>query len=875
MLANQFKCFLKGLSLGRFKVARRRSMRRGFRASDSEKLENRQLLSAITVTSIADNTTSGDGQTTLREALIQANADPDHDTIDFSPALQGKTIHLTQGPLQVTSQLDINGPGARLLEINGSTLSTVFDVKSDSFGPNAGASNDVRIAGLAIADAGDASIINDGADLTLTELFISDSDGDGVQNVKSGIRTFGNLTVENSTIANNQGNGIYSDGGEVLVRQSTITGHRGVGFHGILNLGASDLTVESSTVAFNQNQRGSVDGTSTGGGIQTTSEATLRNTLLVGNQGQTRTTTSEWYTVIIGGRPVRLTRPVTNFTSTNSNVSGPADSVFTLNTYSSNVIETSLADNGGPVDTLAIAGNASPAVDRGNSFGAEFDQRGFTRSVDSEFVENVAGGDGTDIGAVEFGSQEAPRLSISLIGGGGAEGNSGITPFSFTVTRSGDVSLPGTVDWAVTGSGDDPADADDFGGVLPGGTVAFGAGEASKTVTIGWTGDRDFESDEGFQVTLSNASNGATISTATANGAILNDDVSPPPEALLTFSYQLVSASSGQVIGANDSLGPGDAFTLQVFARENVAGISGIGSLIVDIDFDESIVEPVNYSKSVVDSNNWSSDLTQTTIGSTGSDQFIDNLGVDAPRSLNAVLGNGVNVLVASIPLRVKTDLDLQNVTSTTIAGLDAFSRGNTGGLIVNSLADAGGTVINAADIDFGSISLSVQPFDQFDLNRDGSVNTADLSALRGQLLQKLNDDSYVIPDRFDVNDDGSINTGDLSAERGRLLSLLSGSQSARPASPVIAETPLALPAVAQSSVVARSGELISPNDIQVVAASLPLSGYVEASSANTTPVELDGASTETATTLQGGDMLAIDNMFTGGELETTLNALT
>ena len=60
-----------------------------------------------------------------------------------------------------------------------------------------------------------------------------------------------------------------------------------------------------------------------------------------------------------------------------------------------------LADNGGPTLTQA-PGASSPAVDRGKAFGVQGDQRGSTRPVDDGGVANAAGGDGSDIGAVEL-----------------------------------------------------------------------------------------------------------------------------------------------------------------------------------------------------------------------------------------------------------------------------------------------------------------------------------------------------------------------------------------------------------------------------------------------------------------------------------------
>ena len=111
-------------------------------------------------------------------------------------------------------------------------------------------------------------------------------------------------------------------------------------------------------------------------------------------------------------------------------------------------------------------------------------------------------------------------LSIAATEADKEEGNSGNTAFTFTVTRSGNVSGATTVDYDVTGSSGNPANAADFGGTLPSGTVSFAASETSQVITINVSGDTDVETDEGFTVTLSNPSGGATITTASAEGTI-------------------------------------------------------------------------------------------------------------------------------------------------------------------------------------------------------------------------------------------------------------------------------------------------------------------------------------------------------------------
>jgi hypothetical protein len=125
-----------------------------------------------------------------------------------------------------------------------------------------------------------------------------------------------------------------------------------------------------------------------------------------------------------------------------------------------------------------------------------------------------------------------------------AEGDSGNTAFTFTVTRSQDTSGANTVDFAVTGNG---ADAIDFGGSFPNGTVSFAASETTKTITVNASGDTAVEFSENFTVTLSNPSGGASINSATATGTILNDD---SQFAVMAQAATLAEGNSGNTVFA-------------------------------------------------------------------------------------------------------------------------------------------------------------------------------------------------------------------------------------------------------------------------------------------------------------------------------------
>ena len=84
------------------------------------------MLAVLTVNTLLDNTTGGDGLVTLREAIIAANNDAatdlgatgsGADVIQFTGV--AGTITLGGTELQITESLAINGPGAGTLTVSG------------------------------------------------------------------------------------------------------------------------------------------------------------------------------------------------------------------------------------------------------------------------------------------------------------------------------------------------------------------------------------------------------------------------------------------------------------------------------------------------------------------------------------------------------------------------------------------------------------------------------------------------------------------------------------------------------------------------------------------------------------------------------------
>jgi hypothetical protein len=207
-------------------------------------LEERRLPSTLTV---LNNLDSGSGS--LRAEIAAAKSGGD--TIVFDPSLDGQTITLTSGELQVTKNLTIQGPGAGLLAITTGGGTGVFLVDApgnlnlsgltlegcnNSYAGGA-IGNDVggtmTVSGCNIT--GNTSQLNGGAIYNGGTMTVSDCNitGNTSQAEGGAIANYqGRLTVSGCTITGNyapQGGGIwsygYGGGGVTVTHGSTVCGN--------------------------------------------------------------------------------------------------------------------------------------------------------------------------------------------------------------------------------------------------------------------------------------------------------------------------------------------------------------------------------------------------------------------------------------------------------------------------------------------------------------------------------------------------------------------------------------------------------------------------------------------------------------------------
>ena len=200
-----------------------------------EALEGRALLSVWTVT---NNSDKPNDTGSLRWAIKN---EPSGTTIEFAKGIH--SINLTNGELNITSNLDIQGPGCGELTISGQNVSRVFDISPGTT---------VTITGLRITDG-----VATGATGVIPTL------GGGILNQ-------GDLTLSNDVLASNKAQGAPN------VPSSGFLG--GAGGGGVANLGtltASDCQFIGNQVIGAGSSQGFAAGIGRGGAIANTPAAAL------------------------------------------------------------------------------------------------------------------------------------------------------------------------------------------------------------------------------------------------------------------------------------------------------------------------------------------------------------------------------------------------------------------------------------------------------------------------------------------------------------------------------------------------------------------------------------------------------------------------
>jgi CSLREA domain-containing protein len=375
-----------------------RSARRGTSRSDRpirrslrpriESLEDRTMLNAYLVTNLAD---SGFGS--LRQATLDANANPGADSIVFTPGLSGTIV--LRGELSINDSLTITGPGANVIAISGNNTYRVLENSSV-----------LSLSGLTITDGygylrNGGGILNEGT-LTISNCTFSHNTSYGVDNTEGGAggaifnSSGSSLTLNNCTLADNvattpeiwgsfggSGGGIYNLG-SLYISNCTLSGNVAEYGGGIAFFEASGV-IHSCTLTGN----GRTSAGANGGGLNIIASAlTCSNNIIAGNL----IGADGWGPDVAG----YFNSSANNLIGNSSGGSGFSGSDL-LNV---DPLLAPLGNYGGRTETCALL-PGSPAIDAGeNSSAPATDQRGQGR-----------------VGAADIGAFESQGFTVSIFGG--------------------------------------------------------------------------------------------------------------------------------------------------------------------------------------------------------------------------------------------------------------------------------------------------------------------------------------------------------------------------------------------------------------------------------------------------------------------------
>jgi hypothetical protein len=420
----------------------------------------------LLVTNANDN-----GAGSLRDAVTQANAHAGNDLITFDPVFFSvpRVITLTSGEIGISDAVNISGPGASLLTVNGNAIGRIFNTSPAPTGSAitisgltiAGGKVTTHGAGIFVGDealeldgcvvtgntsTGDGggiylqsptgSLLIQGCTISNNTVTAASNDGGGIN-----VQSAATVSILNSNITGNNaadsGGGIYFyNGGSLVLVNSTLannTATSGIGgglyFYG--TVGAAGLTIRNSTVSAN------TSGSSGGGIVLPGFNGTLvvQNCTITGNSakagsggGIARTGGGGTISVessIVSGNVNAATPDIFSGGTVNVNFSAVGSNTgFALTggnnlPFGTDLKLGPLANNGGPTLTQALMAN-SPAIGKGsNPAGLTTDQRGRNRTFGA-----------IDIGAFEL--QAAAKVASSPVIGDGTSQRSEVTQLRVT-----------------------------------------------------------------------------------------------------------------------------------------------------------------------------------------------------------------------------------------------------------------------------------------------------------------------------------------------------------------------------------------------------------------------------------------------------------
>ena len=321
-----------------------------------------------------------EGTLTLNNSTLSGN----------SATFSGGGIHNFNGEVVVNNSTIINnqvsgyGGGGGIHNTSNGTVNLNNSTLSD---------NTASSHGGGFNNAGTVALINS----TLSGNAASLSGG-GLLNISSGTVTLTNSTLSDNTALD--GGGGLRNNGVVILSNSTLSGNTAGFGGGILNYFSGTVMLENSTLTGNSTN-------SVGGGLFNDGTVTLNRSLISGNQASDGPEIYNFDIAIVNANNYNVVgysgdARSYGFTPGANDIIPPG----ALNT----VLDTTLADNGGPTLTHALVSD-SVAIDAAPDAAClappinGVDQRGYARNADGDGSPSA---NECDAGAFEFGAGNNP-----------------------------------------------------------------------------------------------------------------------------------------------------------------------------------------------------------------------------------------------------------------------------------------------------------------------------------------------------------------------------------------------------------------------------------------------------------------------------------
>jgi hypothetical protein len=384
-------------------------MPRGIRLTVLTALATLALAAGAQADTFDVTTTADDGAGSLRDAVEDANGTEGLDLITFSAT---GTITLASGHIAISDAVEIQGPGAGDLTLNGDDDSRIFSINSV---PKPG----VTISGIHFTEGqpGDCgcggAIQNFDGKLTVasssfddnhatwggaiesfqgkltvkqsefTQNTASDDIGGGAIHVGDGRKTKISKTAVFQNQTNGVGGGIVLNGGKSKVDSSTVSGNESADHDGGISIDDGKVTVINSTVAGNLTA-------GFGGGIGNSAKLKVLSSTVAGNEafggggiaGEVKSQ-SVTNSIVADNTAADEGQDMLGKFKTNYSlveVKQDAKLKGKHNIFGEDPVLGPLGPNGGPTETIPLAGTNSPAYNEASKKSSpKRDQRGEDR----------------------------------------------------------------------------------------------------------------------------------------------------------------------------------------------------------------------------------------------------------------------------------------------------------------------------------------------------------------------------------------------------------------------------------------------------------------------------------------------------------------